>query len=88
MVKALRSPVSERGVSAPRAKGRMRCSHCHSHMVVWFQCWQWHHDGTDIWYLVDDYRCLHCGEFVSLKTPITIVPPSPIATGDQLSYLL
>lgn len=67
----VRSSAHDGTIPSPKAYTKpMRCPNGVGHIVIWFGAFNRIEDG-EVVAVVDDYRCLTCGEFITTVTTIT-----------------
>lgn len=72
MVQALRSKASDNSIKRPFSRISVRCPDCKSRATMWFSVFSRYDEHQDATIVIDDYRCLECGELFAIHTKVTV----------------
>lgn len=72
MPQALRNKASDSSIKRPFAREELCCPECGSKYTMWFSVFSRYNEQKDATEVVDDYRCLNCGEFFETHTLVRV----------------
>lgn len=72
MIKAIRSKASDNTIKRPFSRITVRCPDCKSRSTMWFSVFSRYDEQKNATVVVDDYRCLECGELFEIHTEVRV----------------
>jgi len=72
MPTAVRSKASDSTIKRPFARENVVCPFCSSKQTMWFSVFSRFDESKNATVVIDDYRCLNCGDFIEVHTIVTV----------------